>query len=184
MMNPLKTSHATAERKMSVPWKENVIYQATITPLPPTPTPGQDDPPQNENEALRIHTYVGLTSSKFKERWANHKKSIKHKKYGKETTLSKKIWANHKKSINHKKYGKDTTLNKKIWELNEKGQDFELKWKILERAQPFSPVSGVCGLCTQEKWYVLFKPELSTLNRREEILGQCFHKEPALLKNS
>ena len=108
------------------------------------------------------HIYIwGLTSSKFKERWANHKKSI-----------------------NHKKYGKETTLSKKIWELKEMGQDFELKWKILERAQPFSPVSGVCGLCTQEKWYILFKPELSTLNRREEILGHCFHKEPALLKNS
>ena len=139
----------------------NVIYQATITPLPPIPTPGQDDPPQNEIEAPRIHTYIGLTASKFKERYANHKKSIKHKKYSKETTLSKKIW-----------------------EIKEKGLEYELKWKILDRAQPFSPVVGICGLCTQEKWYILFKPELSTLNKREEILGHCFHKEQALLINS
>ena len=68
--------------------------------------------------------------------------------------------------------------------MKEKGIEFELKWKILDRAQPFSPISGVCGLCTQEKWYILFKPELSTLNRREDILVHCFHKEQALLKNS
>ena len=72
---------------------KNVIYQATITPLPPNPTQEQEDPPQNENEAFKTHTHVGLTSSKFKERWANHKKSINHKKYSKETTLSKKNMA-------------------------------------------------------------------------------------------
>ena len=73
---------------------KNVIYQATITPLPPTPTPGQDESTQNEIEAPKIHAYVGLTSSKFKERLANHKKSINHKKYSKETTLSKKSLGN------------------------------------------------------------------------------------------
>ena len=77
-------------------------------------------------------------------------------------------------SIKHKKYSKETTLSKKIWEIKEKGLEYELKWKILDRAQPFSPVAGVCGLCTQEKWYILFKPELSTLNKREEILGALF----------
>ena len=56
------------------------------------------------------------------------------------------------------------TLRKKIWQLKEKGVDCEVKWKILDRAQPFSPVSEVCGLCTLEKWYNLFKPDLSALN--------------------
>ena len=92
--------------------------------------------------------------------------------------------SNHKKSINHNKCSKETTLSKRLWQLKEMEVNFELKWKILDRAQPFSPVSWVCGLCTLEKWYILFKPELSTLNRREEILGHCFHKVPALLKNS
>ena len=78
---------------------------------------------------------------------------------------------------------KETRLSRKIWEIKDEGLDFEIKWKILERAQPFSPISGVCGLCTLEKWYILFKSEEASLNK-EEIAGHCFHKEPALLKNS
>ena len=121
----------------------------------------QNIPPQNQNEAPQTHTYVGLTSSKFKERLANHKKSF-----------------------NHRKYGKETTLSQKIWQLKDEGVNFEVKWKILERAQPFSPISRVCRLCTTEKWYILFQPELATVNKRDEIAGHCFHRAPALLKNS
>ena len=65
-----------------------------------------------------------------------------------------------------------------------KNRNFEITWKILARAQPYSPISGVCGLCTQEKWYILFQPELASLNKREEIAGHCFHRDLALLKNS
>ena len=64
------------------------------------------------------------------------------------------------------------------------GIDYEIKWKILSRAQPFSPITGVCGLSTQEKWYILFRADLASLNKREEIAGHCFHMAPALLKNS
>ena len=148
---------------------DNIIYQATVTtttpitltpipttPLSPTQTQTHTDPPQQEK-----HTYIGLTSTKFKDRFANHKKSF-----------------------NHRRYGKETTLSQKIWKLKDEGQDFEIKWKILERAQPFSPITGVCGLCTLEKWYILFKPELSTLNKRNEINNHCFHKVPVLLENS
>ena len=132
----------------------NIIYQATVTTLPPTPN-------QEENTPPVTHTYVGLTASKFKDRYANHNKSI-----------------------NNRKYGKETKLSRKIWEMKDEGIDFEIKWKILERAQPFSPISGVCGLCTLEKWYILFKSEEASLNKREEIAGHCFHREQALLKNS
>ena len=67
----------------------------------------QNNPPQNQNEAPQTHTYVGLTSSKFKERLANHKKSFKHRKYGTETTLSQKIW-----------------------QLRDEGVECDIKWKI------------------------------------------------------
>ena len=132
----------------------NVIYQATVTELPPTPNQVQNNPPVT-------HTYVGLTASKVKTRLSNHTKSI-----------------------NNRRYSKETKLSIKIWQLKDQGLDFELKWKILERAQPFSPISGVCGLCTLEKWYIIFKPEKATLNKREEIAGHCFHRKTALLKNS
>ena len=131
----------------------NIIYQATVTTLTPSPTQEQNTPPVT-------HTYVGLATS-FKERFRNHTKSF-----------------------NHRKYSKETKLSNKIWQLKDEGADFEIRWKILARAQPFSPITGVCGLCTQEKWYILFKPDLASLNKREEIAGHCSHRAPALLKNS
>ena len=117
-------------------------------------------PTTPENDQPVTHTYVGLATS-FKERFRNHTKSI-----------------------NHRKYSKETKLSRKIWQLKDEGSNFELRWKILARAQPFSPITGVCGLCTEEKWHILFRPNLASLNKREEIAGHCFHKAPALLKKS
>ena len=68
---------------------DNLVYQATLIPTPannPTPNP---TPPQTDSQALN---YIGITSNTFKERLANHKKSFKHEKYSKETTLSRKVW--------------------------------------------------------------------------------------------
>ena len=103
-------------------------------------------------------TYVGLTSTSFKARWSNHKTAFKHKK--------------------HKN---DTTLAQHIWELQESDLNYTITWKFLGRAQPFSPVSGVCNLCTLEKWHILFTPNLATLNKKEEIGNYCLHKKPRLL---
>ena len=69
----------------------------------------------------------------------------------------------------------------KIWEIEDEGLDFKIKWKILERTQSFSPISGACGLCTLEKGYILFKSDETSLNKRGKIAGHSFHKEPALL---
>ena len=58
---------------------------------------------------------------------------------------------------------------------------YNIKWKIFGRAQPFSPISGVCNLCTLEKFIIITKPQESTLKRGEEIFGACKHKEKVLL---
>ena len=58
---------------------------------------------------------------------------------------------------------------------------FEIKWKILGRACPFSPVTGKCELCTLEKYIIIFKPELANLNSRNEIHNHCTHKRRVLL---
>ena len=63
---------------------------------------------------------------------------------------------------------------------NEK-KEFDIQWKIVARAKPFSPVSGICALCTLEKFYILTKPNLATLNRNEEIYNTCRHKLGLLL---
>ena len=111
----------------------------------------------NEPEAQE-HTYIGLTSTTFKIRVGNHKKSFNHVEYQKETSLS--IF---------------------IWELKDRGVDYSISWKLIDRAKPFSPVSGLCALCTLEKYYIIFKPELATINKKDEINNYCLHKLAVLL---
>ena len=76
-------------------------------------------------------------------------------------------------------------LSHYIWDLKDQGKvegkDYTLKWKIVARASPFSPVTGVCELCTTEKFFITFKPHLATLNHRNEIFNHCRHKKTVLL---
>ena len=111
----------------------------------------EQDPPEKE-------TYIGLTENEFKYRFSNHKTSFKLE--------------------NHKK---ETTLSLKVWDLKQEEIPFKLEWKIVGRAKPFSPVTGVCNLCTLEKYCILSNTHQSSLNKREEIFGACRHKAGLLL---
>ena len=101
----------------------------------------------------QFETYVGLSSTPFWQRYANHKKSFSKPQYCHETTLS--------------------TF---IWELKAKNINFTISWKIVD-----SPVSGECQLCLKEKYVIIFKPEASTLNSRNELANTCRHKSKSLL---
>ena len=107
------------------------------------------------------HTYVGLASTTFKLRLGNHRKSFKNATYRSETTLSSFVW-----------------------DLLDSGKDYDIDWSFIGRAQPFSPISEICNLCTLEKYFIIFHPELATINKREEINGHCLHKKPVLLDNT
>ena len=107
------------------------------------------------------HTYIGLTANDFKSRLGNHKKSF-----------------------NHYRYRNETTLSQFIWNLKGENIDYEIFWKIMDRAEPFNPVSGICNLCTLEKFYLIFKPETYTINKNDEINSYCLHKEAQLLENT
>ena len=112
-------------------------------------------PQQNPSQT---ETYVGMTSREFKKRAQEH------------TTSTTNI-----------EYKTATTLSQHIWNLKEQNINYNLTWKIIDRAQPFSPISGVCNLCTLEKYYILFKPGTGTLNKREELFNYCMHKKRLLL---
>ena len=59
-----------------------------------------------------------------------------------------------------------------------------LNWSIIAQKQPFNPVGNFCMLCNVEKVLILYHPELSTLNIRNELYGWCPHKEKFLLLNT
>ena len=71
-----------------------------------------------KSDPTKAENYVGLCSTTFKERFHNHTTSFKYKEKANSTKLSSHIW---------------DLKNKKI--------DFEITWKILERAKHFSPVT-------------------------------------------
>ena len=68
-----------------------------------------------------------------------------------------------------------------IRELNGRGKAHQMTWKLIDRGKPFSRISGVCQLCLKEKFYILYKPEMATLNTRNEIFNSCSHKKSKLL---
>ena len=99
------------------------------------------------------HKYVGLAATSFYKRHQNHKTSFKDK--------------NHRTK---------SELSKHIWDLKDQNIIYELSWKIIDRAKKFSPVSKVCSLCTLERFYLICRSDLHTLNKNKEFGDECLHK--------
>ena len=106
-------------------------------------------------------TYVGLTENSFKTRYSNHKTSF----------------SNSNKRFN-------TELSKHIWHLKDNKSKFKVTWKILKQAAPYNPASNRCNLCLWEKYFIICKPELGSLNKRNELITSCRHANKFLLKNA
>ena len=105
------------------------------------------------------NTYVGVTETPFKTRYGNHKQSI-----------------------NNPKYKSQTELSKHIWTLKDQNTEFSITWKILRHATPYNSSTKRCNLCTTEKYIILCKQELATLNTKAELVSNCRHKNKFLTK--
>ena len=108
---------------------ESIVYKATVTH-------------DNENKV-----YFGLTGGTFKERYRNHTKSIRNKKYENETELSKYIW-----------------------DLKKQGANYTLRWDIMKKSNTHKRKSGLCNLCLEEK-FIIATHKNNMLNRRSELIG-------------
>ena len=105
-------------------------------------------------------SYVGLADTTFKLRFNSHSNSFRHSKNRHETALS-----------NH------------IWDLKLKHIDFELSWRIVSKARSYSPTNKICNLCNREIYFILFKPNMATLNKRNELMSKCRHRAKFKLSN-
>ena len=76
---------------------------------------------------------------------------------------------------------KPTIMSVQPWNLKDRNIDYEIDWKIINRAPAFNPITRICNLCTAEKWNIIFKPKSATLNSRQELFGHCRHMEGSLL---
>ena len=76
-----------------------------------------------------------------------------------------------------------TTLSTHYWDEKEAGREPSIECTFSESGLlDFNPITGKCALCTREKFYILFKPEMASLNKRQEVFGFCRHKEAKLLE--
>ena len=91
-------------------------------------------------------TYIGLCDTIFKERYRNHTCSFRNERYKNVTELSKHIWSLKDRKIN-----------------------YEIKWRKVRQARSYSNFNKSCNLCLCEKYFIICKPEMSTLNHRNEI---------------
>ena len=83
-------------------------------------------------------TYVGLGTN-FKERFRNHQTSFRHSSRGNE--------------MEH------------FWTLQDAKKPFQIQWKALKKCKPYSNISEKCNLCLHEKFIIICKKKLGSLNQ-------------------
>ena len=101
----------------------------------------------------KTETYTGLTEPPFQDRWENHQSDFRHQ---------------DRRS--------NMPLASYIWDIKDQKKDFSVKFDILKKARAFCPITGKCMLCLNEKYFILFNPKGSTLNKRSEFFNSCRHK--------
>ena len=106
-------------------------------------------------------TYIGLTENEFKTRYRNHIASFRH-------TRSRN----------------STELSKHIWNLKDNNIDYSISWRILSSTKAYNSASERCNLCLKEKLLIICRPDISTLNKRNELVSSCRHRNKALLRNN
>ena len=107
------------------------------------------------------HKYIGLAATTFYQRHQNHKTTFKNKEH---QTKSK--------------------LSEHIWKLKDKNVNFEISWKIIDKAPKFSPISKTCKLCTLERYYLICRTDLHTLNKNNKFGNDCLHRRFLKLSTS
>ena len=74
-----------------------------------------------------------------------------------------------------------TELSKHIWDLRDRQEEFEISWKIIDRAHSYNGASNRCRLCLLEKFHILTRDDL--LNKRSELVSKCRHRRSHLISS-
>ena len=104
-------------------------------------------------------SYLGISETPFKERYYNHTKAFRNKHY-----------------MN------DTELSKLVWELKDAGEEFTLSWQVASSAAALKCGSGKCDLCSTEKLLIIMAAPGTIINKRDEIVSKCRHRNKFILK--
>ena len=102
-------------------------------------------------------TYIGLTENNFKTRYSDHIASFRHAKHRNSTKLSKHIWT-----------------------LKDNTEHF-ISWSILSSHSLHNSSNKRCNLCLKEKFLIICRLELSTLNKCNELMSSS-QKQSSLMQ--
>ena len=105
-------------------------------------------------------TYIGLTENDFKTRYRNHIASFRHAKHRNSTELSKHVWT-----------------------LKDSNIDHSISWHIISSHSSYNSLSKRCNPCLKEKFLIIYRPDLSSLNKRNELVSSCRHRKKTMVMN-
>ena len=98
-------------------------------------------------------------------------------------TSSKLAYRNHTSSFCNEWYKNANKLSKHMWNLKDQNIQYNIKWRKIKHARSYSNVTKKCNLCLWEKYFILCKLEMSSLNNRNELTSCCRDSRKFLLKN-
>ena len=75
----------------------------------------------------------------------------------------------------HEKRRNETALSKHLWK-KEEGKDFTVVWRITAKAKAYTNLIKRCNLCVTDKFFLITKPHMATLNKRNELISTCRHQ--------
>ena len=90
--------------------------------------------------------------------------------------LFKTRFANHKATSNCRSKRTATELNNYIWDLRNRVKVYYTNWRIIKQAPSFGSNYHRCNLCLWERYYISFRPEMTSLNKLSKLIAACRHK--------
>ena len=95
----------------------------------------------------------------------------------------KNLWRNSPRNPCRNLFGNSTTLSTYYLKETDEGRNPIIEWRILEKNIPdYNPITKKCQLCIREKFNIIFKPELCSLNSRQELFAHCRHIRTKLIE--
>ena len=75
-------------------------------------------------------------------------------------------------------------LSKYIWNLKDKNMKYTITWCKVKQAKSYTNVTKKCNSCLLEKYFIICKPEMCTLNNKNELISGCRQSKKFLLNTA
>ena len=72
-------------------------------------------------------------------------------------------------------------LSKEVRRIKGEGSNLAMKWRIIKHRAASNPVTNPCNLCLSEKLYILEYEGSNLLNKLDELISKCRHRNKYIL---